>query len=494
MVSIHRQPYYPGWASQNIAGCAYGLWWPSVDTVATGDAVDIPVSPMWWNSGARSGGTVDPGVNFAVTGTRSDPFYPIVGVDEEGTRPFIWCHSFGYTVAVLNTNWTAGTITAIAALERWVGPGLVSTSTTTVAMNITGNGLSAANIAVQPGWWRLRSLTIASGASATTGNISAIGLFAQNQGPVVVLSPPGMTFATGASNSLMPLGTTSEFDVTPVPWQDTKVTAAALLLSNVTRALEKEGTVLWARVNPEQYDPFTVPKTVINSMHPAERSLLAAELGTYTYTMPSTDLATFRSFVLQFATTSGVGAGNTAIPVYRLDSKSMVNVGYVTDPALPTSNFAFTLDFHVEFRTTSTIFELGMSRLPMEALHQAQLELLEMGFFFSNESHWSVIPRAIKAMAKYTAPLSMMGPYGKAAAFAIKAADIVVRTRSKPPPASTLRLAGQSVVSSRTEGSARLPSFKYPGPKMSKKKLKSLQKRTIDRQLLKTTVRAPRRR
>jgi hypothetical protein len=215
------------------------------------------------------------------------------------------------------------------------------------------------------------------------------------------------------------------------------VTAAALLLTNVTKAVNKEGSVVWARVSPDQWNPFAIGMGAVQSFHPAERAQFPLETGTYTYTMPGTDLGYFQPYTVNVQ--SGGGAVVIgATPAYRLDSPAMVHVGFMLDADSGTT-LTFQFDYHLEFRTNSTLFDIAVASLPMEALHQAQLELFKTGFFFENESHWDKIPRAIKALNKLSPVLSKMGSYGKAAVLALKAADIVASRYTKRPKPSTNR-------------------------------------------------------
>lgn len=194
-----------------------------------------------------------------------------------------------------------------------------------------------------------------------------------------------------------PLVYPNEFLNSPLPWRSTRTTASAVLATNVTQVLNKAGTVLSGRVNPQQYDPFNVTSNIIGGLHPAEKAFLPLEMGYYTYCAPSTDLASFTD------TTVGIGltANLTLAPVYRLDNTSLVNLAFFTGVVGLSETLALNIDWHIEFRTTSTLFNIAMCGLTLETFHQAQLALAQAGYFFENPEHKGILNKVLSATKRY---------------------------------------------------------------------------------------------
>jgi hypothetical protein len=105
--------------------------------------------------------------------------------------------------------------------------------------------------------------------------------------------------------------------------------------------------------------------------------------------------------------------------VVRLDNSSLVNAFVFTDPDAGTS-LAVNVDYHIEFRTTSALWPIGLSSMSLEALHGAQLSLTEVGFFFPNETHKEVLgkvmPKLGSALGSVASLIGIAHPLlGKAA-------------------------------------------------------------------------------
>jgi hypothetical protein len=186
---------------------------------------------------------------------------------------------------------------------------------------------------------------------------------------------------------------------------------------------------------PQTDNPFVALESTIQVLHPAEKAYLALEMGAYTYCPPSTDMQDFWDYTVP--NTAGV-----INPVYRLDNSSLVNILFFTAGSVA-ETIAVNADWHFEFRTTSALFQIGMSGLTLETLHQAQLSLAAVGFFFNNESHLqilkSIVPRIIGFAKKYLPAISMapgiVGTVGKAA---MAAGDVFLSSRPRKalPPTS----------------------------------------------------------
>jgi hypothetical protein len=196
--------------------------------------------------------------------------------------------------------------------------------------------------------------------------------------------------SAGTVRALFPILVSSEFANSQLPWFATRTTAAAMLGTNVTQILNKAGTVLGGRVSPNVISPWSVTSSYIQGLHPAEKAWLPLETGVYTFAPPSTDMAHFWDYTLNTA------AGAAASPVYRLDNDSLVNVLFVT-PGSAEESLAVTASWHIEFRTSSALFNVALSGMSLEVFHQSQLSLATAGFFFDNPDHKAILAKIIGA-------------------------------------------------------------------------------------------------
>jgi hypothetical protein len=190
--------------------------------------------------------------------------------------------------------------------------------------------------------------------------------------------------------------------------------------TNVTQVLNKGGTILGGRVSPAVIDPWRVQQSYVNALHPAEKAFLPLETGVYTYCPPSTDLIFFSDHTLN------TGQGASACPIYVLSNDALYNKLYLTTAGVEES-LACTVTWHLEFRTSSALFQIGLSGLTLESLHQAQLVLAETGYFFENPKHDAVLSKVISAAKKYV-PMAV-GAYNPAVGAVMKG---MIKAKAKP--------------------------------------------------------------
>ncbi len=214
---------------------------------------------------------------------------------------------------------------------------------------------------------------------------------------------------------LLPAGAPLEADSSSIPYSDSRCTANAVLFSNVSKVLNKEGTVQCARlVSRGSVQPWGYVPAILSAVHPAERYFGALELGCYSFTFASSESEKFHDTLIlmtQILTWDGVlgtitfgGALNR--PMVDLSVSTTFNAIVLKDPDLTTtSTMAVTNNYHLEFRTTSTLFNLGFNSMPLEAYHAAMVALLRMGCFFENPTHWSDVVRAILAGIRAATPI-----------------------------------------------------------------------------------------
>ncbi len=442
-VMLTRQACFPAWADVSSSGDTYSVTYVYGDanSYSGGGIYDttMPSAIGTVSYGNTTATTTAPGISGANTNTQ-----PILAVDASlGQMPFVYIPANWQFVIVISSspvNATATTVTNLT-IENWLSPG--STTTTLNGANISSTKLSAAtNVAGSAGnkWVRPGSLVRAGNATIDYG-VAYVTLIATagSYSFADSTTTQGIVTITGQScRGMLPLVRANEFSNSALPWMSTRLTAASLLATNVTQVLNKGGTVLAGRVSPQIADPFTVDSSYLNGLHPAEKAFLALETGFYTYAPPSTDLADFWDYTSTtpnaLATMSNpVLWASTNYPLYRLDNTSLVNIAFFT-PASVDSTFAITVDWHIEFRTTSALFQVGLSTMTLESLHQAQIALSEVGYFFENYTHKAMLTKVISAARKYGPAALSMVPHPAA-----KAASVILsRAAIRAPPATTL--------------------------------------------------------
>jgi hypothetical protein len=203
------------------------------------------------------------------------------------------------------------------------------------------------------------------------------------------------------------------------PFQSTRLNSSALLLTNVTKVLNKEGTVQSSRLlfNPHSGRTFHHADVVsVSTSNPDTRYFGALEKGAYTFTAPDQESL---KFVTPYRTVTvndtGTADGNTIpltlIPTRNVErplldlSAKYYNCIICADlDSTDDTQLAMTLDTHWEFRTISTLYTLDYSRMPMEVYHAAMLAVVKAGFFYENDSHGKIL-RALGVGIKYAAPM-----------------------------------------------------------------------------------------
>lgn len=216
---------------------------------------------------------------------------------------------------------------------------------------------------------------------------------------------------------LWPAGFPLELPNSTLPYDDTRCNASAALFTNVTRVMNKEGTVKGARLLFRERDhsyPWNFNLDDIQSVHPAERYWGALEAGSYTYTASSAESTEFTKCTLVMLGMTDIDTKSAArnVGCVDLDKVSVFNALIFEDTDLANgSQLAVTSNIHLEFRTTSSLFTSGYSTLTLELFHQAQLALLNTGYFFENDTHWTTVVSKILRGISVAAPIISPG-YG----------------------------------------------------------------------------------
>lgn len=373
---------------------------------------------------------------------------PILGQDaRQCTQAWLYAPAGGQILVTISliggTAFTAEPNITIE-VDRWTAPGEAYDENFYGATYVSGAVSTYARIQVPlgaSGWYRVAR--ISGGGAAANYNNHMYSVTVTNAPDVTVTAStpalaPSFALSGVPYKCLMPIAAPPEFVNSTLPYASTRTTAAAVLFTNVTKVLNKEGTVLGGRLNPATADVFNFESPLLASQHPAEKQLLGLETGFYTFCPPSTDLSNFWDYALNVP-------NGSPCPLYRLDNDSLVNCFVFNDPDGGT-NLAVNLDWHIEFRTTSSLWQIALSTIPIEVLHQAQLSLVASGFFFQNETHESVLKKVMpvlkSAAASLMPALANMNPLTKIAYNATK--KIMSNKPKKGPPPTTLKAASKS--------------------------------------------------
>lgn len=417
-LALFRQAAYPLWMERTITGAhGYLTTYNTLGPPAVGAGigyVGIDTSVVAkelcnWSNTPVSATTR----TLGVLGLPADPTvyqYPLVAYDyATGQQPFTYIPAGSYSAVMINTTAVYEDWNGIMSFEQWDKPGEthtfdVPTGTITAATGGSVNGQGVSEF-LNGGWFRPVGVIVAEVHSPDVVPDQFFIHIAVSVGPLAyapsTLTAGNLTFNSGTSTAFIPVAPPAEFKNSKLPWQSTRVTASAVLATNVTTVLNKGGTVLAGRVAPETTNPWQVTSSTINLLHPAEKAFLPFETGLYTYCPPSTDLAHFWDYTLgNVVTTNSVGPDFGKVPVFRLDNDSLVNFAFFTSPS-NIESIAVNMDWHIEFRTSSALFDVGMSTMTLETLHQAQIVLASVGFFFENFDHKAILNAVIAGAKKY---------------------------------------------------------------------------------------------
>jgi len=418
-VALMRQAAYPLWAEQSATDCiswySYTMDYEVIGTTTSSGI--IPVGPIW-NAGVGNIGSTPGTAGVAGFGSFPGSPYPLLGMDAAtGSRPWIFVPDGCFIKFVCGASGAtyANSTTVAVTWEVWSSPGetynAYSMTAVIAATQCTAGGYGAAVASsMYNRWVRPASISMAAGAAQAFPAYTTL---------TVLVSTSDWTFAgsgsnaglctlngTGTQRPLMPITFPVEFANSVLPWYAARTTASAFLGTNVSQILVKGGTILGGRVSPNVMTPWMVTSGYVNSLHPAEKAFLPLETGVYTYCPPSTDMAHFYDYTVPRVST-GVMPN---YPVYRLDNDSLYNVLYIT-AASTTESLAITADWHIEFRTSSALFDVGLCTMSLESLHTAQLALAAAGFFFENPTHGKILGKVVDAAKRFGPSLvSMVSP------------------------------------------------------------------------------------
>lgn len=419
---VSRQAAYPVWADQTIAACGMRVTWQTTSTLQNGGN---DTTMFYENAAFANANVTAQGPTTSRVGAGSDCFggYPLesppLGVDTRtgGSTPFAYVPAGWSAVVVVSgvgLPFATGPCRAAVNFDMWMAPGETSTQLLNTTQHSAGAYSCAGTLGATPTggrWLRPSSIVVTTSGAAFDWPDSVCVSLLTSSVPMSFGNSTtdwGSVAKTSATDTpvvgLLPLVSPVEFFNSSLPWLATRTTATSLLLTNVSQVLTKAGTVLAGRVSPNVISPWVVNSAYINNLHPAEKAFLPLETGFYTYCPPSTDMSEFWDYAsVSNSGFSGTVSPGNVHPVYRLDNDAMVNVAFLTAGATA-EQVAANIDWHIEFRTSSALFQVGLCSMTLETLHSAQIVLAMGGFFFENNWHKRILDKIIsgaKAVAPY---------------------------------------------------------------------------------------------
>lgn len=229
-----------------------------------------------------------------------------------------------------------------------------------------------------------------------------------------------VVFPFAGARALWPAYAPPQANVSLAPYTSCRVTALALLATNVSRVQVKQGTITGARFSSSTPSFFSAVPSMVNGVHPAERYYGAAENGAYIVAPPTQDSEEFIDAIypgsaLQGVTATGVPSysTNTAVyvPIVKFNSDDPFMALFVAEELVTTEEtlIAITVDIHLEFRTSSPLFQVGISTIPLETYHASQLVVAQSGYFYENATHWRELAGKIARLAAQAIPLLFPG-------------------------------------------------------------------------------------
>lgn len=315
-----------------------------------------------------------------------------------------------------NNPWT-GAAVGVLAFNVWVwnGPGSPPVKVNTVSVSITASNFTTGTLfsAGIAGYYALsfEGFVINSGSITSTNNSVRLALITSGTG------------ATGGwvNRTMQDMDSTNFGDA--AVGQQCRVNAASLLITNTSSVLNRQGTVLAARIKLD--NPFQL--TISALRRSAERYAGDAASGCYTFKEFSKEAENF---------VDAVGPGGAL--VFDLDYVGYTHVVMMTCPGVATSPNTYTVsaDTVVEFKTDVARYQKAVSPYRYVDLVEARkIVNSNPAWFYENPMHMTQIYGFVKNMAKkfmqgvntvapYAATIAGMAQPDKAAAYQALAAAV----------------------------------------------------------------------
>lgn len=413
-LALFPQPALPLWADTSPYPISQFTIYTSRQTVNVTTGVPTMATGFVLTS-ATTGATAMSNLTPVVTGFSAVPSsFAVLGQDSgTGSVPFTYVPSQGCYAVVVNFNSSsvipASGNKATINIEAWTSPGGVS-GFGTVSVTFDGTNPSASvEIATPiPVWIRPVSVDIH---ASVSGNIVNVGIFATNvaTGDLAWNAVPALwgTFSTSAVSAFRnyyPVITAGPVSSSPIPWNETRVTAAALTVNNVTPLMTRGGTLLASKLLAED-TPVTRVQSVLQAdwdandlqqSNPQDLYFGPAEATMTGFVLPPTADLGYQDCMVLVANPIAATSGLTQIPIFRLDDVRpflAMAYGFSGDWTL-----AVRLTVHLEFRNAKNLFPLGISTVQPAQMMAAARQLASMRPFRMQGPASGVRPSAAPQM------------------------------------------------------------------------------------------------
>lgn len=402
-LALFRSPTYPLWAPGSMPGSMYSMAGRAIGITAGTE--NVPVFNELGTITAGTGMTSRPHL-YPLVRHGNDLFYCLgMRTATTGTDQMVFGVQFDNMIGgFASNNGLIGEFEMIDANgERYSTNGVFSSP-------VLGGGDPATTVFTS---WQPPSGVFAIRLLNLTATAGPSGL---NCGPWWAgITPSHVAYGLTKPSSvvvprLFPLTEPPELAVTNLPYQSVRATATSVLLSNVTAVMKKEGTATAARLqigalgalDPTAWGSF-------GRIHPKDRYFAALEHGVYSYTLPDAQSEIFQDAVIGQGQLSQQGQTWPNRGVFTIDGSAFVNCIILTDLDAGTANsdtsqFAVRLIRHIEFRTSSRLFQTSFSKVSLDSYHLAQMALADIGCFTENPIHPALIGSMVMKAARLAWP------------------------------------------------------------------------------------------
>jgi hypothetical protein len=265
----------------------------------------------------------------------------------------------------------------VFTLRRWVGTGSPPVDVVEVVLPIA---ITATTITVVP---------VTASALTTAGHYSLTCTGLQFNSGIAAVTSVNVYLTTPSSGpywSIVHMGDLDPSGGDPLLGADTRMNGFSFLATNTTSFLNRQGTVLAARVKNTDF-PLVTPT---NLARISEKYTDGADKGVYTYLEFSSDRE-------KFTDVSPMG-----YPQYPLDIADYYHFIQITCPGTTTPNtYTCSFDSTIEFKTDSARYVKSVSPYSFTALVEARRLCNETpDWFYENPLHWRDIVTRITSGAR----------------------------------------------------------------------------------------------
>jgi hypothetical protein len=353
------------------ASYVYDMVFPSILPIGTyGTIWEVSVNLDILNTTALQGQDVQP---WPLSGTMliSGPAYhgSTMPIGSSRGVPYLWVNPSD-TLLISTSAAPATTGALLFVLRRWAGADAAPIDSVQVQLPLTNGSITSLTV------------TPSSLFSVSTGGHYAVvftdAFYTSGINPAIL----GLTVALGGAAAIgwqiVHMGDLDPVNGDPLMGSDTRMDGFSFLATNTTSFLNRQGTVLAARMKTVEFSSQT-PATLARA---AEKYTGDADKGVYTY--------------LEFSSTRErfTIVNPNRYPVYPLDTDDYYHLVQLTCPNVSTTTNTYTCSFDstLEYKTESARYVKDVSPWKWDALIEARMLCNSTPiWFYENPLHWTSI-------------------------------------------------------------------------------------------------------